>query len=200
MKKIILVGLLATVAGLGYAQETGRVISSTPVIQQVGVARNVCGPEALNAAPKSGAGALVGALAGGAIGNAVGMGGGRAAATMLGLIGGAIVGDRIEGPGQAQAMQQCGTQTSYENRIMGYNVAYEYAGKQYNVQMPHDPGQFVTLQISPVGSTPAGAPGNYAPAVTSYAPAVTTYATVETQPVYATVAPAVVYPAYYARP
>jgi hypothetical protein len=33
-----------------------------------------------------------------------------------------------------------------------YNVIYEYAGKQYSVQMPRDPGSFVQLQVTPVGA------------------------------------------------
>jgi hypothetical protein len=33
-----------------------------------------------------------------------------------------------------------------------FNVVYEYAGKQYTVQMPNDPGAYVTLQITPVSS------------------------------------------------
>ena len=38
-----------------------------------------------------------------------------------------------------------------------FNVVYEYAGKQYTVQMPNDPGPYVTLQITPTysASTPA---------------------------------------------
>jgi hypothetical protein len=30
---------------------------------------------------------------------------------------------------------------------------YEYNGKQYHVQMPNDPGQFVQLQVTPVGGS-----------------------------------------------
>ena len=38
-----------------------------------------------------------------------------------------------------------------------FNVVYEYAGKQYSVQMPNDPGPYVFLQITPSysASTPA---------------------------------------------
>ena len=38
-----------------------------------------------------------------------------------------------------------------------FNVVYQYAGKQYTVQMPYDPGSYVTLQITPTysASTPA---------------------------------------------
>ena len=131
-----------------------RVISTTPVVQQVAVPRQVCNnQQVVTQGQKSGGGALLGAVAGGAVGNAIGNGGGRAVATMLGLFGGAVLGDRIEGPGaqQVQNVQQCSTQTFYENRPSHFNVVYEYQGTQYNTQMASDPGQFVRLQISPVG-------------------------------------------------
>lgn len=158
---LALAGLATTGAYAQGTQEMGRVISSTPIIQQVAVPRQVCSnqPVAVQQ-PKSGAGAVMGALAGGAMGNAIGDGGGRAAATILGLVGGALLGDRIEGsPGaQVQNVQQCSTQTFYENRTVAYNVTYEYAGKQYSVQMPQDPGPYVRLQITPVGGSTSAAP------------------------------------------
>jgi uncharacterized protein YcfJ len=93
----------------------------------------------------------MGAIAGGAIGNAMGKGEGRAIATMIGVIGGAIAGDKVEGPqSQTQTQQSCTTQQVYENRLMGYNVVYEFAGKQYTVQWPKDPGPTIKLQITPV--------------------------------------------------
>ena len=81
-----------------HAQEVGRVISSTPMIQQVAVPRQVCSTQPVVQQPqKSGAGAIMGAIAGGAVGNAMGKGSGNAATTALGLFGGAILGDKIEG-------------------------------------------------------------------------------------------------------
>jgi uncharacterized protein YcfJ len=160
MRKTILTVLTLSAgfsAGICAAEEMGRVISSTPVVQQIGVPRQVCSNEpVLMQQPKTGAGAIMGGIAGGAMGNAIGSGSGRAAATVLGLVGGALLGDRIEGGGQpyVQQTQQCSTQTFYENRTVAYNVVYEYAGKQYSVQMPSDPGPYVRLQITPVGSTP----------------------------------------------
>jgi uncharacterized protein YcfJ len=138
----------------------GRVITSTAVIQQVAVPHQVCNSAAvLSEAPNSGAGAVMGALAGGAMGNAVGNGSGRALATMIGLVGGAVVGNNIEGPrSQVQNVQQCSTQTSYENRTLHYDVVYEYADKRYNIQMPNDPGQYVRLQVTPVNTMPAAPP------------------------------------------
>ncbi len=131
-----------------------RVISSTPVVQQVAVPRQVCNNQQMIVEqPKSGGGALLGAVAGGAIGNAIGNGSGRALATVIGLVGGAMVGDRVEGSNQqVQNVQQCTTQTFYENRASHFNVVYEYQGTQYNTQMANDPGQYVRLQVTPIGA------------------------------------------------
>lgn len=160
MKKAFLVSAMATLAGWGTfasAQEVGRVISSTPVIQQVAVPRQVCSNQPMVVQqPNTGAGAVMGGIAGGAMGNAIGGGSGRAAATVLGLVGGALLGNNIEGSGGRVAnVQQCATETTYENRTVGYNVAYEYGGKQYNVQMPYDPGPTIRVQVTPVGSNEA---------------------------------------------
>jgi uncharacterized protein YcfJ len=150
-------GLLAGAAA-AQAQEVGKVISSTPIIQQVAVPRQVCtNQQVVTEGQKSGAGAAMGAIAGGAVGNQIGNGGGRALATMAGIFGGAIMGDKIEGPSapEVRNVQNCSTQTVYENRTMAYNVVYEFAGKQYTVQMPQDPGPTVRLQITPVAPPPS---------------------------------------------
>jgi uncharacterized protein YcfJ len=194
MKQVILPALLVAVSSLCAAQEMGRVISTTPVIQQIGVPRQVCSQQQVTTpGQKSGAGAVMGALAGGAVGNAVGDGGGRAIATMIGLFGGAILGDKVEGGGQpqTQTVQNCATQTFYENRTTSYNVVYEYAGKQYSVNMPSDPGPYVKLQITPV------APAAPAPSVQGPVTYVQPVATVQQQVVYTQ--PVVVAPAYYSR-
>jgi uncharacterized protein YcfJ len=153
--------LLLFTAGFAQAQEVGNVISRTAVYQQVAVPRQVCSqtPVAVQN-PSSGAGALMGAIAGGVVGSQIGGGTGQALATMAGVIGGAMMGDRIENPGsQIQNQTTCTTQGVYENRLVGYNVVYEYAGKQYSVQLPQDPGPTIQLQVTPVGlSQPAQEP------------------------------------------
>ncbi len=175
--------------------EMGRVISSTPVVQQVAVPRQVCGTQqVITQAPPSGAGAVIGAIAGGVVGNAIGHGGGRAAATALGLVGGAALGNSVEAngtPAYAQNVQNCYTQNDYESRTVAYNVTYEYAGRQYTTQTANPPGRFVPVQVGAVGDQPP--PPAYAPQAAYDAPpvpgtVVQTYA-----------APPVVYaPSYYA--
>ncbi len=162
MRGLWMAGMCFVAAGTASAQELARVISSTPVVQQVGVPRQACSSEQVVVQPaKSGAGALMGAVAGGAVGNAVGGGSGRALATVIGVIGGALMGDRVEGSPspQVQHVQNCRMQTFMESRVVAYNVRYEYAGKQYSVQLPQDPGPTLRIQVSPVIGSPGTAPG-----------------------------------------
>jgi len=158
-----LTGAIAfSAAGAAQAQdERGRVISSTPVIQQVAVPREVCeNVQVRERARSSGAGALMGGIAGGAMGNAVGGGTGRAVATAIGIFGGAVLGDRIEGRGQStvRTVQECTTQNVYENQTVAYNVVYEYAGRQYSMEMDEEPGRYVPVSVQPVNVRPASRP------------------------------------------
>ena len=176
-------GTLAAACALGQAQaqELARVIATTPVVQSVGVPQKVCSTQAVTTTEKSGAGALMGAIAGGAVGNAVGGGSGKALSTVAGVIGGAILGDKVEGGGpKTENVTTCNRQVVSENRVVAYNVQYEYAGRTYSVQMPRDPGAFIPVQVTPVlnaapiMAAPAGAmpapPMPVAPAPTVLTP------------------------------
>jgi uncharacterized protein YcfJ len=156
MKRVMLLSAIGfagvgAVTGAG-AQELGRVISSTPVVQQVATQRQVCDQPAVVQPPSSGGGALIGAVVGGLLGNTIGHGGGRAVATGVGVVTGAAVGDQIERR-PYQYPPACSTQTTYENRTVGYDVQYEYAGRQYATRLPYDPGQTIRLQVSPAPDT-----------------------------------------------
>jgi uncharacterized protein YcfJ len=186
--KTLATTLLLTTASLAQAQEIGQVISREAVYQQIAVPRQTCSqmPVAVQN-PTSGGGALMGAIAGGAVGSQIGGGSGQALATMIGVVGGSIMGDRIENPGtQVQNQTTCTTQNVMENRLVGYNVVYEYAGKQHSVQLPQDPGPTIQLQVTPVAVAQAVAP---APVVIS------PHQTVVTQPSVVYV-PAPVYRSY----
>lgn len=214
MKKALVLSSIAAASGLFAVNASAmdilaRVISSTPVVQQVSVPRQVCGTQPMiTEAPGSGAGAVMGALAGGAMGNAIGDGSGRALATVIGLVGGAMIGNNIEGNRQqVQNVQQCGTQVSYENRTSHYNVVYEYADRQHSVQMASDPGPYVRLQATPVGAMQPQAavqPGFAQPyPQTGYAQPVYSQPVYSQQPVYVqpqVIAPVLTYPGYYSRP
>ena len=213
MQKTLSITALAALAAVGagaQAQDiTAPVISATPIVQQVQVPRTVCASQPMTAQPPaSGGGAVIGAIAGGLLGGGIGAGLGQVAATGLGVVAGAAVGDRVErGPGTMQMAQACNTQTFAENRTVGYNVTYEYGGRQYTVQTPNDPGPAIRLQMSPVGASAPSNPypvaygeGMSAPAGTMVVPGMVASATT-VYPGYATAvypgyaAPA--YPAYY---
>lgn len=168
-------------AALGaQAQEVGQVLSRTAVYQQVAVPRQTCTQSpAVAPAQNTGGGAIIGAIAGGLIGSQLGGRDSKGISAMAGVIGGAILGDKAETQSNTtQPTTTCTTQTVYENRLVGYNVVYEYAGKQYNVQLPQDPGPTIPLQV-----TPMGAPRSEAPplSVMSAAPSVTAPVTHVTQ-------------------
>ena len=183
------------------SQEMARVLSSTPVVTQVSVPRQVCSEtQVITAAPKSGAGALMGAIAGGAIGNNIGGGSGRALATAAGVIGGAIFGDSIEGapPPVARQVTSCTNQISYESRVTAYNVVYEYGGKQYSIQLPNDPGQYLPVEITP--SVVAAPPMTSTTTIVSSPPVITrpmVVTSIAAPPLYA---PPVYAPPVYAPP
>lgn len=153
--KIVLFCILLYSSFPIWAQEQARVISSTPVYQLLTENQQVCGTtQAVVTQPKSGAGSAIGAIAGGVIGNSLGRGSGNAAATAIGVMGGAILGDRIEGQNSTvQNIQTCHAQPVQTNKLAYYDVKYEYAGKQYSVQMPNDPGPYLNISITPQVAT-----------------------------------------------
>src|SRR6218665_3699963 len=64
MKKTLIFSAVAIIAGSAGAQEQGRVLSATPIVQQVGTPRQVCGNETVYSGNRtSGAGAVMGAIA-----------------------------------------------------------------------------------------------------------------------------------------
>ncbi len=170
MKTLAIASLLCLSTVGASAQEVGQVTSRTPVYQQVAMPRQTCTPSAaVVPAQNSGGGALIGAIAGGLIGSQFGGRDNRGIATMAGVIGGAVIGDRAETQNNTPiATTTCTTQTVYENRLVGYNVVYEYAGRQYQVQWPQDPGPTIPLQVTPVGTPRTESLTQHNPNFTTY--------------------------------
>jgi uncharacterized protein YcfJ len=166
--------IAALLAGAGAsapaATEYGRVISSTPVYGEVAVPQRECRDEQQAVAVpgayySSGVGALVGAVVGAAVGNGIGAGAGRAAATGIGAVAGAAIGNNVEAAGTPPAVttttvRRCRSVTQRENRIIGYDVTYEYAGRRYTTRLAQDPGERVALdvRVAPRDAVPPPAP------------------------------------------
>lgn len=206
IKKFLCLSACAGAAAAAMAQPgsapMGRVLSVTPAVEDVAVPREVCGVQpVVTQAPPSGLGAVIGAVAGGVLGNAIGGGSGRAAATALGLAGGAVLGNQAEANSstRVQNMQSCTTRTTYERRTVGYDVTYEYAGRQYHTRMESDPGAYVPVEVGVAGNDEdiaSAPPPQYA---TQPQPGVVVPSGYTSAPVYVQPAPVVVAPpAYYA--
>ena len=147
----------------------------------------------------SGAGGLIGGLTGAGIGSAIGAGTGNAVAIVGGALIGAIAGNSIEANNAryAQAVPTCTTQMSYENRTVGYDVTYEYAGHQYTTRMASDPGATIALQVTPAaGVVSQGGPVVAPPVEIAPAAPVAVAPAVVVQQAAPVVYPAYGYPAY----
>ena len=101
------------------------------------------------------------------------------------MIGGAVLGNQIEGgQPQYQNVQRCTTETYYENRTVGYDVVYEYAGRQYNTRTQYDPGRWIPVSVQPAtGQSYSNQPDPYASQGVYSQPGVVT-STYPQQPVY----------------
>lgn len=173
--------LAATGTGAAFAREQARVLSAVPVVQQMAIPQQVCGDDTVYTGPRTtGGGALLGTVIGGLAGSAIGNGGGRVAATAIGAMGGAIVGNQVEANGQPsyQTVRRCSTETVYENRTVGYDVTYEYAGRRYTTRTAQHPGQWMDVTVQPAAAQPGntyssepvfvGPNGVYTPAPAAY--------------------------------
>ena len=195
-----LLGATATASAAEYA----NVVSATPVTGSVAAPRQDCvqGEQVVQQQP-SGAGALIGAIAGGVVGNQFGHGFGRAAATGLGVVAGSAIGNNVEAnanPPTTVPVRRCRTVNGYENRVVGYDVVYEYNGQRYTTRLPSDPGPRLAIDVRPAGNAPldrVGPPASYGAVPPAYAQAAPSYR--EVPPAYYDAAPAYydAAPAYY---
>lgn len=161
-----LTALAAVACGNALAQEQARVLSAIPVMQQVDVPQQFCENEQVYAGNRTnGTGAILGAVIGGVAGNAMGRGGhygprgryygsNRGPSTVVGAIAGGLIGHAIEsshGQPSYETVRRCTTETIYEDRAVGYDVTYEYAGRRYTTRLDHDPGSWIPVNVQPQG-------------------------------------------------
>ena len=98
---------------------------------------------------------LLGGLIGGVVGNQIGAGRGRDAARIAGVVIGGAIGNHVsherqgEYYGNERTVERCETRyrESWDERIDGYRVTYEYAGRQYTTRMPYDPGDRMRIRV-----------------------------------------------------
>jgi uncharacterized protein YcfJ len=122
-------------------------------------------------------GAALGAMVGGALGNQAGKGDGRKAATIAGAVIGGVIGAEVAGHNERRYtyghdnVYRCrdsyrggygygddrygndryGNDSrygrGYDDRVIGYNVTYRYAGRNYRTRMDHHPGRTIRVRV-----------------------------------------------------
>ena len=107
---------------------------------------------------------ILGAIIGGALGNQFGSGRGKKVATAAGAVLGASVAHDIErnqrdrhryanrdrGYDRYEVVQRCEIRDnySYEEQVVGYDVAYKYRGNVYHTQMDQHPGKKIKVRVT----------------------------------------------------
>ena len=145
-----------------------RVISAAPEYERVNNPRQECSNEYIatpsyrNAQADSGhsyTGTIVGGITGALLGSRLGKGKGNRAATAVGAIAGAVIGDQVQERGRSgryeddyadagREVRRCRVVDNWDNRLTGYRVVYEYAGRSYTSILPQDPGRRIPVRVS----------------------------------------------------
>lgn len=107
--------------------------------------------------PRSAAngGTVLGAIIGGALGNQTGHGDGRKAATIAGAVIGGAIGNSVAHNNDryydgGRDVQRCRTVSDYDDRderVVGYNVTYRYAGQTYHTTTAYHPGSTIRVRV-----------------------------------------------------
>lgn len=143
--------------------DTARVVDAIPVYEKVRYAMPMeeCRAETVRLPQyhASGTAPIVGAVIGGALGNAVGH---RKRNKQVGAVVGAVLGATIandirrnssaSAPVRYGTRHFCDTYTEYRNedRLVGYDVTYEYAGRTYSTRMKRHPGDEIRILVTPI--------------------------------------------------
>jgi uncharacterized protein YcfJ len=146
-----------------------RVIDVDPIVRHVRVTvpKRECWTETRyeevqHGGPRPTAGSMIlGGIIGAAIGNQIGRGDGRRAATVAGAVIGSAIGHDVGEKRNARNpspvytesrpydAERCEVRTeeSYEDRVEGYRVTYEYAGRRQTTELPYDPGDRIRVRV-----------------------------------------------------
>lgn len=154
---------LTFAAGAQAAQpfyDQARVRSVEPQYESVNVPREECSRQWVNerrrvGPPPNHGGLVIGGVAGALLGNQIGKGHGREAATAVGAVIGAVTGDRLANRDRYEEYEDaprevttCRTVHEVQNRVVGYQVTYEYRGQYFTTLMRDNPGQSVRVRVS----------------------------------------------------
>ena len=154
--------LLTALAAPAYAadyMDSAPVVSSVPLYQTVNEPQQQCWTESVTSYEqrRSPGGAILGGVTGGLLGSTIGRGNGRVASAAVGAAIGALVGDHLGSRDNGavavtRPIQRCQTVQSYRQVLTGYQVTYNYNGRNTTVVLPYDPGPRVPIEVGVTGS------------------------------------------------
>lgn len=189
-------GLTAGVAFAESFTDNARVISTHPLTERIPVSREECwndrqrGYEERRVVRSDtgaaiGPGTVLGAVVGGVIGHQFGnSSGGRDRATGAGAIVGGLIGNQVDrdrgnvAPSREYVevervpvernVERCRTVNEVREATLGFDVRYEYRGRQFTTQLPYDPGRDlqVRVDVTPVDTGYEPRPGPRPPSYT----------------------------------
>ena len=98
---------------------------------------------------------ILGGIVGGVVGNQFGSGRGKAVMTVAGALLGASIGRDVahrrarHGPTHISMERRCKIEqvTHEEERIDGYEVTYEYGGREFSTHTPVNPGDTIRVRV-----------------------------------------------------
>jgi len=208
MKKLALaIATLSAVAAPAFGAEftdRARVLGVHPIHEQIPVAREECWNDVqrgyeerrvtrADTGAAIGPGTVLGAVIGGVVGHQFGnSSGGHDRGTAAGAIVGGLIGNQVDRDNRGapppsteiervpveRNVERCRTVNEVRDATVGFDVRYEYLGRQFSTRMDRDPGRFirVAVNVAPVAEMapppPAPMPG---PPQRPYAPSAPTY-------------------------
>jgi uncharacterized protein YcfJ len=179
--------------------DRARVVSVRPVLERIPVSREECWNDRVRGYEERrvtrtdtgapiGPGTVLGAIIGGVAGHQVGSGRGNDVATGAGAVAGALIGNQYDrqsgavgGPPERvteiervpveRNVQRCREVQEVREATVGYDVRYEYNGRQFATRTLRDPGRFIHVRVDlqpvveePVPPVPPPPPGPRPPA------------------------------------
>jgi uncharacterized protein YcfJ len=134
------------------SRDAARVIESRPVYDAANSKEECWNPRAGHFEERRATrdsnvnGTVVGALAGGVIGHQIDQGGGTVAGAILGgILGNQIDRQHNSNPQDDLDLSRCRVISSGSGDLQGYDVRYEYGGREYTTRMSRDPGRRLVL-------------------------------------------------------
>ena len=151
--------------------DSARVVSVTPVYERIPVAREECWNDQVRGYEERrvtrsdtgaaiGPGTVLGAVVGGVVGHQLGhSSGGRDRGTAAGAIVGGLLGNQIDRQNVepqsvevervpvTREVERCRTVNEVREATVGYDVRYEYRGREFTTRLPRDPGRMIPVRV-----------------------------------------------------